>query len=460
MMSENLKEITSTPYLYYDGIVNSIARISERVKNLRKYGSLKDPQALRKIRKYFKLKQIYHSNAIEGNQLDIGETRQVIEMGLTITGKSLKDQSEAKNLSEAIDLLEDIAIATSRPITENDIKQIHGFILKDIDNTNAGSYRKTKVVISGSAHTPPEPFDISPQMSDFSKWLAVSSIPGDRFASEEGLLIATVAHTWFVSIHPFIDGNGRTARLLMNLILMRFGYPIAIILKEDRMRYYDALEESQSSNLTPMLNLLVECLEESIEEYEHALEEQQEHLEWAQAVAGRLSEKERIRTGNEYEVWKSAMELLKSNFKMLTTIIDDQLDGGRIFFADFGNLEFEKYASLKRGDSTKRTWFFRVDFNINNRKARYLFFFGYPSHSIRSKHCDVSLFISREQPTDSFYYERLDNITAFDLPSMREVGYSIHEERFFQRQMNNAITAEKSERIAQNFIEEVSRHFG
>ena len=246
-------DIPNTPFSLSASLEDTINELEEKVQDLRAGGKL-SPEVLHNLRNYFRVKNIYHSNAIEGNLLTVGETRQVVEYGLTITGQPLKDQAEAKNLSHALDFLEELASNPNQPISETDIRQLHLLVLKNIDDANAGKYRTIPVEISGSNFKPPAPESVGPQMRDFGEWLSNASItePG-QYGQQRGLLNAAIAHTWFVQIHPFVDGNGRVARLLMNLILVRYGFPIAIIAKEDRLRYYDALEESQTSDLSSLL---------------------------------------------------------------------------------------------------------------------------------------------------------------------------------------------------------------
>jgi Fic family protein len=454
-MTEEIINIQDTPYLFDARQQDMLHNIAARVTQMRQAGKL-SPAALAMIRKYFRIKNIYHSNAIEGNTLNVGETRQVVELGLTLTGKPLKDQAEAKNLSEALAFLEELA-TNNLPITERDVRQIHFLVLKGIQDTEAGKYRGIKVEISGSAYIPPPPESIPLQMEAFGKWLSTASIPGDEFASLSSLIRAVVAHAWFVYIHPFVDGNGRTARLLMNLILMRYGYPVAIIAKEDRLRYYDALETSQSSDLSPFMGLVAECILESLEEYERAVARQIADAEWAKSIADRLTERERTKKQNEYEIWKSAMDLLKSYFRQTVSLVDDTAIGARIFFTDFGELEFEKYDSLSQGESAKRTWFFRVDFLVGNRTARYLFFFGGPSYLLR-QHCDVALHVAREERPYS--YDRLENIAAPNVPGLLEIGYKASEESFYARYRDGTIKKDVVEQICRQFMEEVVRmHF-
>jgi len=451
-------EIANTPYYFEASQRETLTAMAARVADMRKAGRL-TPQVLWNIRKYFRIKNIYHSNAIEGNNLTVGETREVIERGLTITGKSLKDQAEAKNLSEALDFLEELASDSARPISEADIRQIHFLVLKGINDQNAGRYRTADVEISGSEYKPPSPESIPISMRELSHWLANASVPGELFASPDGFMNAVVAHAWFVYIHPFIDGNGRVSRLLMNLLLMRFGYPIAIVTKEDRLRYYDALELSQSSDLSGFIALISECVLESLEEYEAAAKQQLEHEEWAAALAEKLGAPEIVRAKNEYEVWKNAMELLKSYFRQTATFMNDQASAGSVFFRDFGTLEFEKYFSLRNGESAKKTWFFRVDFKSGDRVARYLFFFGQRSHHLRN-HADVTLHIAREDPAGSFHYGRLDSMSAPNVPNLLEVGFHVQKAMFAIRDKSRTSTVERFEAIGERFFREVvEKHF-
>ena len=451
-------DIEGTPYCYEVSQKPLLQKLSVRVQKMRKAGKL-TPEVLGNVRKYFRIKCIYHSNAIEGNILDVGETRQVVEYGLTITGKPLKDQAEAKNLKDALDFLEELAALSNKQITEADIRQIHHLVLKDIDCENAGKYRRNIVEISGSEFKPPSPESVPPQMQEFSKWLSSISCVTGNFGLLDAILYAAVAHTWFVYIHPFIDGNGRVARLIMNLILMRYGYPIAIITKEDRSRYYDALEISQSADLSPFIALVTECISESLEEYEEAAKEQLEQKEWAAALASRFSQPENIRIKNEFEVWKSAMELLRSYFRQTSELVDESTLIASVYFRDFGVLEYEKYLSLRHGESAKKTWFFRVDFIRGDKSARYLFFFGSPSIHMKGK-ADVTLHLCREEPPKSFYYEKLDNLNAPNIPSVVEIGYRAKDERFVARGKANRDKIDKIENIGKRFFDEViSLHF-
>ena len=343
MTTTNEIEVSGdAPFLYDSSLRGEIDELQDRVDEMRNVGKL-SPDTLRHIRKYFKLKDIYHSNAIEGNALNIGETRQVVEMGLTIAGKPLRDQAEAKNLSAALDFLENLAKSTNEPIKLHDVRQIHLLILKGIDDANAGGFRKQDVVISGSDYEPPSHMDVENEISALMQWLGPVSVSGQVNA----IVTAAAAHAWFAQIHPFVDGNGRTARILMNLVLMRAGYPIAIVTRDDRQRYIDALEQSQIGDLTPFIKLISECVSETLEQYEDAAAEQQQQNEWTQSLANRYGQTQLVKVKNEYELWRSAMDLMLSHYKGVVEQLNDELPFLSVYIREFGMLEFEKYAALR-----------------------------------------------------------------------------------------------------------------
>jgi Fic family protein len=187
---------------------------------------------------WFKIELTYTSNAIEGNTLTRQETALVVEKGIAVGGKSLREHLEAINHAKAWDWIRNFSNNKSRQITEKDILAIHEIILKTIDDNNSGRYRNVAVRISGSTVVLPNPLKVPTLMKTFVSWLNA----GKKMHPVE---LAAEAHYRLVSIHPFIDGNGRTARLLMNLILMLHNYPPAIIQKQTRLKYLRALEQAQ-----------------------------------------------------------------------------------------------------------------------------------------------------------------------------------------------------------------------
>ena len=234
----------------------AIKKLLKEVDALKEQLSILRPlpeEALRKIQDALDIEYTYESNRIEGNTLTLQETALVVNEGVTISGKSMREHLEAINHTEAISYIKDIA-KQDIEISERTIKEIHALILHGIDRENAGRYRTVPFMISGSAHMPPQPYLIEKQMEDFMI----------RFKQMEKemvhpVLVAAYLHGELVRIHPFIDGNGRTSRLLMNLYLLRNGYVI-ITLKgsnDEKVNYYMALEKSHTEHLPEDFQKLV-----------------------------------------------------------------------------------------------------------------------------------------------------------------------------------------------------------
>jgi Fic family protein len=242
---------------------NHITKLKSELDQLRPL----PPEAVKNLNEVFRVEWTYNSNAIEGNTLSLIETKVVLEDGLTIGGKRLKEHFEVINHSEAIDFIDEHVIK-DKNLDESTIKNIHYLILKNIDNNNAGKYRLINVRISGSKHVPPHFLQIENEMANLLSWYE------KRKNELHPVELAALFHFKFVYIHPFSDGNGRTARLLMNLILMENGYPPAIVKAENeqRMNYYETLETgSVNQNVAPFVQLISECVEDSLSMYLKAI---------------------------------------------------------------------------------------------------------------------------------------------------------------------------------------------
>ena len=219
---------------------------------------------LRKFLENRNLEWTYNSNAIEGNTLTLRETQVVLE-GITVGGKTVSEHLEAINHQHAIEYLYELANG-SEPVSERSIKNIHELILKDIDDENAGRYRKSNVKIAGASIVPPD-FVLVPEMMErmmmrYEDWKMLYPIVG-----------AAVLHGELVKIHPFIDGNGRTARLVMNLVLMKYGYQPVILRKKDRLEYYEALDRAtgEDRDYTSFVRLITRLEKDALVEYSVAL---------------------------------------------------------------------------------------------------------------------------------------------------------------------------------------------
>lgn len=210
-----------------------------------------------KLKEQFYLEWTYNSNAIEGNTLSLQETDLVLRQGITIGNKSLREHFEVINHKEGIDFIEKI-IKKKTSISLNLIREVHGLILKNIEDEEAGVFRRTNVRITGASHLPPSAVKVHNLIEELIEWY---------YQNYKSITIPEVA-AWFhyklVYIHPFIDGNGRTARLFMNLILMQAGYPPAVILHLDRKKYYRVLRQADNGNPSEFLDFVGRSIERSL----------------------------------------------------------------------------------------------------------------------------------------------------------------------------------------------------
>lgn len=222
------------------------------------------PEIVSNLHENLVLQWTYHSNAIEGNTLTLKETKVAME-GITIGGKTLREHFEAINHRDAILFVEDL-VTKQQPLDEYSIKSLHQLVLKNIDADNAGRYRQVNVLISGANHKPPQALQVPEQMEAFIEWYtydAQALHPVERAAR---------VHGEFVKIHPFTDGNGRTSRLLMNLILMQSGLPATVIEVEQRLAYYEALDTAHcTGDYSSFIALVADSVKRSFEPYWWAL---------------------------------------------------------------------------------------------------------------------------------------------------------------------------------------------
>jgi len=219
---------------------------------------------LQQIKEYYRIGLTYTSNAIEGNSLTESETKIVLEEGITIGGKPLKDHFEAVGHSKAYDLI--TSLSKTKNIEESNIKELHKLFYQKIDLDNAGTYRKEKVFISGFHYKLPIPEKINDLMSELIK--KFNKIRNTCHSVQ----FAAKLHKEFVFIHPFIDGNGRVARLLMNLVLLQEGYNIVIIPPILRSDYISSLEKAHTDD-TKFIEFIVSCVKESQKDYLRLLQD-------------------------------------------------------------------------------------------------------------------------------------------------------------------------------------------
>jgi Fic family protein len=273
------------PY-QFDGVEKYFERIQQKKAELDQLRPIPS-YALKGIKESLTLEWTYNSNSIEGNTLTLQETKMVIEEGFTIKGKSLREHFEAVNHQEAIALVESL-ISDSYILNEKDILNVHELVLQKIEKDFAGRFRTSGVRISGGNFVPPNALKVDDFITELINWVNQSEL--------NIIIKSAIFHHRFVWIHPFFDGNGRTVRLLFNLLLMKQGFPPAIILKNDRKKYYDALNQANNGDYSKLLLLILQALERSLDIYLSALNNTYDQY---QSITSIVSEPE-VPYGQEY----------------------------------------------------------------------------------------------------------------------------------------------------------------
>ncbi|WP_428223669.1 Fic family protein [Flavobacterium sp.] len=273
---------------YFSEFEATFERLQQKKEMLVKARPL--PQmAMAKIKEALSVEWTYNSNSIEGNTLTLRETQMVLQEGITIKGVSLREHFEAKNHEKAIEYLYQI-VNDSYVLRSLDILSLHGYVLRTIEDEYAGRLRNGGVRISGANFIPPSAHKV-PDLID-----ELVTFVNENPLGLNDIELATIFHHKFVWIHPFFDGNGRTVRLAMNLLLMRSGFPPAIILKEDRKKYYEALNQANNGNYQRLMLLMCQAVERTLNIYLSALPEATQEYD---TIANIVNEPE-MKYGQEY----------------------------------------------------------------------------------------------------------------------------------------------------------------
>jgi len=250
---------------YREELQPTFDRLADKLASLNKVRPLPGP-AISKIKEALQIEWTYNSNSIEGNTLSLRETQMVLQEGITIKGKSLREHFEAKNHETAINHLYTL-VKKNYVLTSSDVLSLHSFVMRSIEDEYAGRIRNSGVRISGANFTPPNARKVYDLLNELVNFVNTNPL------KLNDIELATVFHHKFVWIHPFFDGNGRSVRLVMNLLLMRKGFPPAIILKNDRKKYYAALNQANKGNYKKLMLLMSQAIERTLNIYLTAVPE-------------------------------------------------------------------------------------------------------------------------------------------------------------------------------------------
>ncbi|MGW1455724.1 Fic family protein [Salegentibacter agarivorans] len=276
--------------------------------------------ALKKMKEVLSIEWTYNSNSIEGNTLTLRETQMVLQEGITVKGKSLREHFEAKNHETALDYLYTL-VKPGYQLNGKDILKLHELVLRSIEDDFAGRLRNSGVRIAGANFVPPNAQKVSGLFDDLVNFV------NENKQQLNVIELAIVFHHKFVWIHPFFDGNGRTVRLAMNLILMNAGFPPAIILRNDRKKYYAALNAANKGDYTKLALLMCQALERTLNIYIQALPDndanyteisnlvEEEQLPYGQEYISLLARQGKIDAYKEGRNWLTTKEAIQDYIK-------------------------------------------------------------------------------------------------------------------------------------------------
>lgn len=308
-------------HIQSENLTDLLSRIDAQKQTLDQLRPLPS-YVLQSIKESFVIEWTYNSNSIEGNTLSLNETKVVLEDGMTIKGKSLKEHLEVINHREAIEYIELLA-KPDYQLHERDILATHALVLDKIEREIAGRFRTAGVRITGANFVPPNAIKIPELITDLINW---TNGAGQNL---HPLIRATMFHHRFVWLHPFFDGNGRTVRLLSNLLLMKDGYPPAIILRNDRKKYYDALNAANLGQYDKLALLCAQALERTLSIYLNALQDKSDdylpiaslvsepNAPYGQEYVSLLARTGKIQAYKEGRVWYTSKSAIDTHIEKL-----------------------------------------------------------------------------------------------------------------------------------------------
>jgi len=350
-------------------LLDDLENFHNQIEDFRKHGPL-DKIAATKLEEHFKASHIYNSTGIEGNRLTLQETIVVLSEGIDISGKPIQQSVEVRHLGKAYDLLRELS-KKDQTLRETDVRSLHSLLIGESPDLMPGEYRKIGVIISGSEHRPPEPIAVPSLMEELIKWI-------NQNINRNPIIVSAIAQHQFVYIHPFKDGNGRVSRLLMNLILLKKGYPICNIKREQRSEYYEMLSFADVGLYEPLIQKVYKGCHELFSEYLRIKIETDRAAEWAEKWGQTEEAVARKRETREFELWQSRMKQVYLEFERAADLLNDEFQNIDIIPYQYSTeIDSKKYQTLKFKGSAEYTNFFSINFldKSTNTSERFMFRF-------------------------------------------------------------------------------------
>ncbi len=415
----------------------------EEIEKFRNEGPL-DKVALTKLEEHFKASHIYNSAGIEGNRLTLQETTLVLSDGIDISGKPVSESIEVKNLGKAFDYLKEIS-DPKQTLREGDIRDLHQIIVGENQEVSPGKYREIGVVISGSEHKPPEPLDVPLMVESLVNWINENS-------QKDPIIVASVAHHRFVYIHPFKDGNGRVSRLLMNLILMKNGYPISNISRDQRPEYYESLSFADNGLFDLIVQIVFRSSHKLFSEYLRIRDESKRAEEWAANWGETEKAVTRKRELKDLELWQTRVNQIYLEFERAADLLNEQVKSIHIEIYRFeASIDLEKYNQLRFRGFAEHANFFSIRFrgknNLQEEQFMFRFYRNKPKFPPVSRFIPLELnYLEKDSPSEESKYKRVSELSWGDKIRIRELYFNEEGDfttRYFDLQSKDEVESKK-----------------
>lgn len=361
---------------------------------------------------------------------------------------------DTANHKEALTELDRMRQLRDEPVSAHNILALHRTlfdgILKNPDEV--GNWRARPVAVGGAGFTPSAPHDIPNRMDVYSRWLVQST----QDPVEVPFVVATIGHVWLTAIHPFAEGNGRTARLLTALVLARQGFPLVIIPANERNAYQDALMASNDYDISDFLKLLLSATGDALDRYENLARDIKQGSNLISVAAQRADQRIESEAMNEYELWASGIESLIEKFELASQAFNSGTNYIKSGVHRWPTLEYEKFRALSNKHRPKRTGVFSIQFGSQRLRVRYQFFAEFSDAGMEGN-ADITIRISRDSAQDQQHqwdYVILDDISGIRRPDIRALAYSTKTREWFVRRKDK-IETDSMDSIVREFFDQV-----
>ena len=361
---------------------------------------------------------------------------------------------DTKNLRAALEWIDRRSRQRGAPVSRNDIRAIHNALMGGIwqNTAEVGDWRESPRDVAGSSLTPTIVPDIGPQMDILVDWLHLSTTD----PVDVPIVVASVAHVWLTAIHPFAEGNGRTARLVMALILLGQEFPLVSLHERDRDAYSNSLEASNGRDISDFLKLLLNATSDSLDRFEDLAKKAKQVARSVSVDAQRADLSVNSKTQNEYQFWLMGMESVIRQFEAASEAFNSETNDIEADMWVYDELTYEQFNGLLKRRQPKKTGIFSILFKGPRLRVGYQFFAEFSSAEMADR-ADISLIISRDEAIQGGHkwdYVRLDHIGGTRRPDIRELAYSTNHREWLVRR-RHTITTETLNVIVRDFFREV-----